>query len=121
VINQPIRDAPTPSTDIRDLHWSPAEKLVARKAFDAALQRELDAVVREAKAKAARIRQPSELWELERYLTERRKEIDEGFDFRYSVLPLDFARLLRQGLLREEELRGLNEEKMYRIRQIANG
>jgi hypothetical protein len=119
--NQPMRDAPAPSTDIRDLHWSPAEKAVARKAFDAALQRELDAVVREAKARAARIRQPSELWELERYLTERKKEIDEEFDYRYSVLPLVFARLLRQGLLKEEELRGLNEDKMFCIRQIANG
>ncbi len=29
--------------------WSPAEKTIARKAFDLALHRELDAVIREAK------------------------------------------------------------------------
>jgi hypothetical protein len=119
MIDEPTRGTPTPSTEIRDLNWSPTERAVARKAFDTALQRELETVIREAKARAARIRQPSELWELEDYLTERRKEIDDEFDYRYSVLPLVFARLLRQGLLKEEELRGLNEEKMSRIRQIA--
>jgi hypothetical protein len=121
MVDQPGMDTRTQTTDIRDLNWSPAEKAVARKAFDAALERELETVIREAKARAASLRQPSELWELESYLTERRKEIDEEFDYRYSVLPLVFARLLREGLLREEELRGLNEDKLYRIRKIANG
>jgi hypothetical protein len=35
---------------------------------------------------AKMIEQPSDLWELERYLTERRKEIDSRYDYRYSVL-----------------------------------
>jgi hypothetical protein len=34
---------------VRDLKWSPAEKVVARKAFDLALRRELEAVIIEAK------------------------------------------------------------------------
>jgi len=121
MVDQPMKNTLDQSIDIRDLNWSPAEKAVAHKAFDTALQRELEKVIRETKTRVARIRQPSELWELERYLTERRNEIDDEFDYRYSVLPLVFGRLLRHGLLREEELCGLNEDKMFRIRQIANG
>jgi hypothetical protein len=56
---------------MRDLKWSPAEKAVARKAFDLALKRELEAVIIEAKKQAGNVRQPSDLWELERFLSKR--------------------------------------------------
>src|ERR1700728_1696937 len=104
---------------IPDWKWSPREKTVARKAFDLALSRELESAIQETKARAARIGSASELWELERWLSERRREIDGTFDFRYSVLPLVFASLLRNGQLREDELHGLALEKLESIRYIA--
>ena len=58
---------------------------------DQALGRELEAVILEAKSKAAKIREPSGLWELEQYLTQCRQEIDRKYDYRYSVLPLVLA------------------------------
>jgi Photoprotection regulator fluorescence recovery protein len=111
--------APTQAPDMRELNWSPAEKAVARKAFDLALQRELDAVIREAKDRTAKIAQPSELWDLERWLTQRRKDIDRQFDYRYSVLPIVFGNLIRQGQLSEQDLHGLAEQKLALIRQRA--
>lgn len=65
-----------PYTDLRNLKWSPAERTIARQAFDLALHRELDAAIREARDRAAKITQPSQLWDLEHYLTQRRKHID---------------------------------------------
>jgi hypothetical protein len=109
--------APTQAPDMRELNWSPAEKAIARKAFDLALQRELDAVIREAKDRAAKIAQPSELWDLERWLTQRRKDIDRQFDYRYSVLPIVFGNLTRQGHLSEQDLHGLAEHKLALIRR----
>ena len=99
--------------------WTATEKVVAREAFDLALRRELDAVTREAKSMAAKIQQPSELWELERYLTKRRTEIDRLYDYRYSVLPIVFCELIRKGRLKEEDLQGLREDKMIHIRMSA--
>jgi len=99
-------------TTMPSLKWSPAEKAVARKAFDAALQRELAAVIRKAKEMAARIEEPSELWDLEYYLTKRRQEINRRYDYRYSVLISVFADLIRHGQLREEELHGLGQDKL---------
>lgn len=110
---------PDPYATMRDLKWSPAEKLIARKAFDRALQREFEAVILETKRKAGKIERPAQLWELERYLTQRRQEIDRQYDYRYSVLPLVFASLVRKGCLREEELRGLAEDKLTYIRSHA--
>lgn len=104
---------------IRDLVWSSAEKSVARKAFDRALQRELEATMIDAKKRAEEIRQPSDLWDLEGYLTQRRTQIDLQFDYRYSVLILVFGNLIRQGRLSEQELQGLSENKLDAIRRFA--
>ncbi len=99
--------------------WSKSEKAIARKAFDAALGRELHEVIQETKQMASQIKQPSDLWDLEHYLTQRRKEIDRKYDYRYSQLSQVFGRLLHEKRLREEELRGLREDKLKSIRSFA--
>ncbi len=47
---------------------------------------------------ASQIQQSSDLWDLEHYLTQRRKEIDRKYDYRYSQLTQVFGRLFRQQL-----------------------
>ena len=76
--------------------WSRSEKVIARTAFDAALGRELHEVIQEAKKMASQIQQSSDLWDLEHYLTERRKGIDRKYDCRYSRLTQLFGRLLHE-------------------------
>ncbi len=99
--------------------WSRSEKAIAHKAFDAALDRELREVIREAKRMAGQIKEPADLWDLEHYLTQRRKEIDRKYDYRYSQLDLVFGRLLREKWIDEEDLRGLGEDKLRAIRSYA--
>jgi hypothetical protein len=99
--------------------WSRSEKAIARKAFDAALKRELHEVMQEAKQMANRINKADDLWDLERYLTERRKDIDRKYDARGSRLKDVLGRLLYENRLGEEDLRGLREEKMKSIRSFA--
>src|SRR3984885_10513666 len=91
--------------------WSRSEKTIARKAFDVALGRELHEVIQEAKKMASQVQKASDLWDLEHYLTERRKEIDRKYDSRGSRLKDVLGRLLYENRLREEDLRGLREEK----------
>ena len=100
---------------MREFKWSTSEKAIARKAFDQALNDELRKLVREAKARAAIIDEPSELWKLERWLTERRIEIDRKYDYRYSVLPNVFAGLVKRGRIGENDLYGLAPEKIELI------
>jgi hypothetical protein len=87
--------------------WSRPEKIIARTAFEAAHGRELHEVIQEAKKMASQIQQSSDLWDLESYLTQRRKEIDRKYDYRYSQLTQVFGRLLHEGRLGEEDLCGL--------------
>src|SRR5437660_7272825 len=86
---------------------SRSEKAVARAAFDAALGRELHEVIQKAKQLANQIQQSSDLWDLEHYLTERRKDIDRNYDYRYSRLTHVFGRLLYERRITEEDLRAL--------------
>jgi hypothetical protein len=102
-----------------DMTWSRSEKAIARQAFDAALKRELHELMQEAKEIAGQIKQPSDLWDLQEYLTQRRKEIDHKYNYRYSRLTQVFGRLLYEKRLHEEELRGLREDKLKSIRSTA--
>ena len=99
--------------------WSKTEKAIARRVFDAALGRELHEVIQNAKQMANEIQESSDLWDLEHYLTKRRKEIDRRYDDRYSQLTQVFGRLLHEGRVSEEELRGLRDDKLKSIRSFA--
>ena len=102
-----------------ELTWSKLEKTVARKAFDAALGRELHEVIQRTKEMANGIQQSSDLWDLEKYLTQNRKEIDRKYTYQHSELTRVFGRLLHERRVSEEELRGLREDKLASIRSVA--
>ena len=99
--------------------WSRSEKAIARKVFDVALKRELHEIMQKAKQKANEMREPADVWELERYLTQRRKDIDRRYDFRNSRRKDVLGRLLYENRLVEEDLRGLSPDKVERIRSFA--
>jgi Photoprotection regulator fluorescence recovery protein len=103
-----------------DLKWSPSEKKVARRAFDTALDSALGKVMAEFKKRAAAATTPSDMWEIEDYLRQQRREIDDVFDYRYSQLSLVFARLIREGHLEEGLLAGISEDKREIIRSFLS-
>jgi hypothetical protein len=96
-----------------------SEKVIARRAFDIALNRELDSLIEQAKRRASRISTAKELWEMEHWLTECREGISATYDYRYSALPLVFARLLHERILTENDLAGLSQEKIDLIRRSS--
>lgn len=103
-----------------DPTWSRSETAIARQVFDAALKRELQEIVQKAKQKASQIKEPADVWELEQYLTQRRKDIDRRYQFRSSRLTQVLGMLLYEGRIAEDELRGLRDDKVKAIRSLAN-
>lgn len=100
--------------------WSKTEKGVARQAFGRAYERECKELSNKVKEMANTAKTPEDIWELHEFLTEKRKEIDEKYDYRYSVLILVFGRLLREGRIGLDDFEGLDEDKITKIKNIAD-
>lgn len=105
---------------MNDINWSKREKAIARAAFDKAYEKECNQIIGKLKDKVKKLSEPEDIWELHDYLSEIRKEIDEKYDYRYSVLILTFSLLLKQDLLKMRDLEDLSAEKIDRIRSLAN-
>lgn len=101
------------------LKWSSDEKKVARKAFDNAYNREMEEIKSLFLEKAAKIKNNSDLWAIEDFLNQKRKVVDEKYDFRYSQLIMVFGRLLCEGYLNEDDISQLSEEKKEFIKKLA--
>ena len=103
-----------------DVHWSHSEKQIARRVFESSLERELEGVIQEFKARVTAISSPADMWDLERFLSDKRREIDAKYDYRYSQLYSVFGRLLSEGRIDELSLQGLADAKLEIIRRIAS-
>jgi hypothetical protein len=104
---------------VEHLKWSESEKKLSRRLYDAALNAELAEVMAEFKAKAAATTTAGEMWAIQSYLAQRERDIAGKYDYRYSQLLFVFGRLVREGRLQLEQLRGLAEDKLSYIEMIA--
>lgn len=100
--------------------WADAEKKLARRVYDEARLAELDETLAEFKSRVAALASIDDMWPLEEYLRDRRRELDEKYDYRYSVLGWLLARLVREGRVKPEQLAGLSEEKRNEILRMAS-
>ncbi len=103
-----------------DEKWSQKEKSISRVAFNKAYQNECNKIIETVRQKANSLSGPKGIWELEDYLYEKIKEIDNKYDYRYSALILVFGRLLREGWITAKDLEGLEQAKIQRIQLIAD-
>ena len=101
------------------INWSPTEKKIARKAFDKAYEEQCAAIRAHALDLLSKASAPSDLWQVEDYLYTQRKETDQVFDYRYSVLLDVFSVLLAKGWLIETDLAGLRDDKIETIKKWA--
>lgn len=102
-----------------NMEWSKQEKDIAHKAFKVAYDREQRAILENVRKMTSEVNDSTELWQLQEYLTEKRSEMDEKYDYRYSVLSFVFARLICEGWLQQADLEGLDEEKLDEIHRIS--
>ena len=104
---------------MHDLKWSESERKLARRVFDAALQQELAEIMKQFKELAVHAEKSADMWDIEEWLAQQRRDIDVKYDFRYSQLIGVFGKLLRENRVSEQQLGGLGEDKLSYIRCIA--
>jgi hypothetical protein len=103
------------TTHIRDFKWSEREKMIARRAYDRAYEKECAGILNTLKEMIKGTSDPRDIWKMEDYLDKKRMEITAKYDYRYSVLILVFGRLMQDGLIEEKDLSGLDPDKIEKI------
>ena len=96
--------------------WSAVEKKAARYAFDRAYAAQCAAIGEKVRKMAARASSPADPWKILDYPSKERKRTDQLFDYRYSVLLQVFGALLREGLIHTDDLAGLGDDKLEKIK-----
>jgi hypothetical protein len=105
---------------LRDVRWSKTEKQIAKKAFEKAYEQECADLAKKICSRAEKIKEPADIWHLRDFVNKRLREIENRYDYRYSVLILVFAGLIRDGWLNFDDLTGLSQEKIGRISALSN-
>ncbi len=103
-----------------DVKWSQSEKKIARAAYDDAVAAALARIMTELKRRAEAAKEPSDMWEIEDYLRDGRRNIDAMFTYSYSKLPDVFAYAIHMGYLREAQLAGLADDKLSIIQRMVS-
>ncbi len=103
---------------MNDFKWSKAEKKVAKEAFEMAYQRECKKIINDIKK--YKLEQPEDIWSLSEMLQEREKEINSIYNYRYSQLIIVFSILIKRGFLSIEDLEGVSDDKIDRIKKIMH-
>ena len=105
---------------MHDLQWSKREKQIARAVFERAFEREAAAFLAQVRAKALEVAELPDAWNLEQMLRDKRRELDQRYDYRYSALIFVFADLILAGWLDLDELTGLADDKRARIAALTD-
>lgn len=103
----------------RDTKWSQTEKRAARRAFDLAYQRECAHMIKQVQRIAKDLDEPDDLWRLSDFLLQRRRDIDDLYDYRYSILPAVLAHLIADRWISLSDLNELDAEKQAFIRSLV--
>ncbi|WP_323270970.1 hypothetical protein [Synechococcus sp. CCY9201] len=99
--------------------WSEQEEAIARGAFDRAQRRAVHVLIEAIRVQSGRLDSIDSVWNLHDFLSTQRYQIEGRFDFRLDGILFVFASLVKEKLLSLEELEGLGDEKLAKIKAMS--
>ena len=87
-----------------EVTWTATDKKTARRAFDKAFERHCTTITAETRRMLENVTAASDIWRVQKYLSEHRKTVDRIYQYKYSDLQLVFSMLMRDGWLTEADL-----------------
>lgn len=99
--------------------WSVEEQDLARRMFERALSREVEALIQTLRSEAASLQAAEDVWRLHDYLSIQRHAIEGRSQFDLAGLLFVFAGFVREGLASLEEFQGLSEDKLAKISAMS--
>lgn len=97
---------------------SVTEETIAQQALQTAYDRETSALIAHIRDRAASITEMDDLWYLHDLLSTKRYEIDGKYVYNSSTIVFDLAKLIKEGWLNLDELKGLKPETLSKISAV---
>ncbi len=104
---------------VSETKCSPTEENIAKQALQTAYKRETAALIDTIRERAGSITELEDLWYLHDLLSTKRHEIDGKYAYDSSTIVFDFARLVKEGWLHLDELKGLKPEMLSKISALT--
>ncbi len=102
-----------------DVQWSSSEKKIAKDALKKAYDREVDSLLKYVKGHLNKLMHLEDVWQLHDLLSARRHDIDGKYDDREAFLMFTLSKLIKDGLLKKEELAGLTADKRAKVNLLS--
>jgi len=99
--------------------WSEPEQAIAKTAFDRAYARAIDGLIAAVRSQVEGLQTAETVWELHDFLSIQRHVIEGRFDSRSEGILFVFASLVKDGLLQLDELQGLDQDKLGKVKAMA--
>ncbi|HHP7231870.1 MAG TPA: hypothetical protein ACFCUY_13560 [Xenococcaceae cyanobacterium] len=99
--------------------WSATEERIAKQALQQAYDRETSALMAHVRDCAGSLTELEKLWYLHDLLSTKRFDIDGKYAYNRSTIVFDFARLVKEGWMHLDELKGLKPEMLSKISALA--
>lgn len=101
------------------LNWSEQEQTIARAAFEQACQCAAERLIQTVQKQAANTDSLDSLWQLHDYLSIQRHLIEGRSEFQLDGILFVFASFVKEGLLKLDQLQGLDGEKLGKVAAMA--
>ena len=98
---------------------SATEEKTVQRALQEAHQREISALIAHVRDRAASLTEIGDLWYLHDLLSTKRYEIDGKYVYNSDTFIFDCARLVQEGWLTLQDLKGLPSETLFKMSALA--
>ena len=99
--------------------WSTEEQSVAREAFDKGNKRSIEVLIATLQERAKTLDSPESIWTLHDFLSSQRFEYEGRSVFDESNALFALAEMLKQKLISLDELAGLDQVKVSKIKAMS--
>ena len=99
--------------------WTSEEEAVARQAFELGKQRSITTLIENLRDLSTRLDTPESIWQFHDYLSTERYQYEGRMEFDFSNILFTLADMIKQELIQYDDLNGLNQVKVSKIKAMS--
>ena len=100
-------------------NWTSEEELVARQAFELGKQRSVESLIQTLRDQSQKLDTPESIWSLHDFLSTERYQYEGRMEFDFSNILFSLADMIKQKLIQYDDLNGLNQLKLSKIKAMS--